>query len=331
MMMGPKINAAITGTGAALPQKRLTNLELEKMVDTNDEWIVSRTGIRERRILEEGLGNIDLTYQAAEEALREANLTPEELDLILVATITPDYITPSTSCLLQGKLGALGIPAMDIAAGCTGFIYALSVAQQFIQNGTYKNVLVVGSDILTRLTDMQDRGTCILFGDGAGAVVLQPAAGGEGIMAQKLGADGRGAELLMVPAGGSAQPASVESVQQRLHYVRMNGNEVFKFAVRAVEDTLAALLQQGEVEPGELDYLFLHQANLRIIELARKRLKMPPERVPVHIDRYGNMSSAAIPVSLHEEAAAGRLKKGDLLAMVAFGAGLTWGGILMRW
>ncbi|MEW5785392.1 MAG: beta-ketoacyl-ACP synthase III [Bacillota bacterium] len=326
-----KYNAAVTGTGAALPAQRLTNADLEKIVDTNDAWIIARTGIRERRKLEEGFSNVDLSTRAAQEALAEAGLKPEELDLILVATVTPDFQTPSTACLLQARLGALRAAALDLSAGCSGFIYALNVGQQFIQNSTYRNILVVGVEVLSRVTDWKDRGTCVLFGDGAGAVVLQPTTEKRGIVACELGADGRGAELLIIPAGGSDRPASAETVAGRLHYVKMNGNEVFKFAVRQVEETLFNLLERGGVKPEALDYLFLHQANLRIIESARKRLNLPPERVPVNIDRYGNMSSATIPVSWHEEAAAGRLKKGDLVAAVAFGAGLTWGGILMKW
>lgn len=302
------------------------------MVDTSDAWIVSRSGIRERRILEQGRSNIDLTAAAARAALENAELNPAELELIIVATITPDYITPSTSCLLQARLGASRAAAMDISAGCTGFIYALNTARQFIRTGACRNALVVGAEVLSRITDWKDRSTCVLFGDGAGAVVLQPSgAAARGIIACELGADGRGVDILMVPAGGSANPASDETVARRLHYIKMNGNEVFKFAVRVVEETLIRLLDGAGLKAEEIDFLFLHQANLRIIESARKRLKLPPERVPVNIDRYGNISSATIPVALHETVAEGRLSPGDLVAMVAFGAGLTWGGILLRW
>lgn len=329
--MKPEFNVAITGTGAALPEQKLTNFDLEKLVDTSNEWVVARTGIRERRKLDPGLSNIDLSVRASREAVQRAGLDPEQLDLILVATITPDYPTPSTACLIQRELGAHRAAAMDLSAGCTGFIYALSVAHQFIRGGVYRNVLVVGVEILTRVTNWEDRTTCVLFGDGAGAAVLQPSRDDSGIISVELGADGRGADLLIIPAGGSAHPASAETVAKKMHSIRMNGPEVFKFAVRVVEETLFTLLERGQVKPEELDYLFLHQANLRIIESARKRLKLPPERVPVNIDRYGNISSATIPVSLHEEAAAGRLKKGNLLAVIAFGAGLTWGGALLRW
>jgi len=326
-----KINVAVTGTGIALPGQRITNQDLERMVETSDDWIVSRTGIRERRKLESGLSSVDLAAAAAAMALKNADLDAGELDLILVATVTPDHMTPSTACLLQDRLGASKVAAMDLSAGCTGFIYALTTGYQFILSGACRRVLVVGVEVLSRVTDWEDRSTCVLFGDGAGAVVLQPVQEDRGLITFELGADGSGAGMLLIPAGGSKYPASAETVQKRLHYVCMNGNEVFKFAVRAVEDTLATLLQRGGVTSGQLDYLFLHQANLKIIESARKRLNLPPGRVPVHIDRYGNMSSAAIPITLHEEAEAGRLKKGDLLAAIAFGAGLTWGGVLMRW
>jgi 3-oxoacyl-[acyl-carrier-protein] synthase-3 len=326
-----KINVAVTGTGAALPEQRVTNQDLERMVETSDEWIVSRTGIRERRKLESALSSADLATAAAAMALKNAGLDAGALDLILVATVTPDHMTPSTACLLQDRLGAGRAAAMDLSAGCTGFIYALTTGYQFILSGACRCVLVVGVEVLSRVTDWEDRATCVLFGDGAGAVVLQPVQEDRGLITFELGADGSGAGMLLIPAGGSKYPASAETVQKRLHYVRMNGNEVFKFAVRAVEDTLATLLQRGGVTSGQLDYLFLHQANLRIIESARKRLNLSPDRVPVHIDRYGNMSSAAIPITMHEEAEAGRLNKGDLLAAIAFGAGLTWGGVLMRW
>ncbi len=324
-------NSIIAGTGAALPGKVLTNSDLEKMVNTSDEWIVARTGIRERRVLEEGFSNVDLSEKAAREALNRAGIKPEQVDLILVATVTPDHQTPSTACLLQSRLGVPGSGAMDISAGCTGFIYALTVAHQFILSGSCRNVLVVGVEVLTRITDWQDRGTCVLFGDAAGAVVLQATGEKRGVINFSLKADGRGARLLYVPAGGSAMPASAETVARGLHYLKMNGSEVFKFAVRVVEDLLFDLINREKMKPADLNHIFLHQANLRIIDHIRKRLKLPPEIFPVNIDRLGNTSSATIPVAIHEELVAGRLKKGDVLAMVAFGAGLTWGGVLMRW
>lgn len=329
--MNKRIKTIITGTGAALPKQIITNSDLERMVETSDEWIVSRTGIRERRKLEEGLSSIDLTERASREALERAMVDPSELDLIIVATVTPDYPTPSTSCLLQARLKAFKSAALDISAGCTGFIYALTVGHQFISSGIYNKVLVVGVEVLTRVTDWEDRSTCVLFGDGAGAVVLQATDEERGFINFSLKADGRGAELLIIPAGGSAMPASTETVQKRLHSIKMNGNEIFKFAVRVVEETLQEMMGREKLKPEHLDYLFLHQANLRIIEHIRKRLKLPQGKVPVNIDRFGNMSSATIPIAIHEEIVAGRLKEGDLVAMVAFGAGLTWGGLLMNW
>lgn len=324
-------NSVVTGTGAALPDQVITNRDLEKMVETSNEWIVSRTGIRERRKLEEGLSNVDLSERAAREALSSAGLDPSELDMIILATITPDHPTPSTACLLQSRLQAYKAGAMDVSAGCTGFIYALSTAHQFIYSGACSRILVVGVEILTRVTDWQDRSTCVLFGDGAGAVILEASAEDRGIMNFSLRSDGRGAKLLYIPAGGSAMPASHETVSKRMHNIVMNGSEVFKFAVKVVEDTLFEMMRKENKKPEDLDMIILHQANLRIIDHIRKHLKLPPEKFPINIDRLGNTSSATIPVALHEEIVAGRLKEGDLVAMVAFGAGLTWGGVLMRW
>ena len=329
--MNSKINSIISGTGAALPGTIITNPDLEKMVETSDEWIVSRTGIRERRKLEEGFSNVDLTETASRQALERAGLEPSELDMIIVATVTPDYPTPSTSCLLQARLKASRAAALDLAAGCTGFVYALTVAHQFILSGACKNILVVGSEVLSRVTDWEDRSTCVLFGDGAGAVVLSPTDEDRGILDFSLHCDGRGAELLMIPAGGSRMPSCSESLQNRMHFIKMNGNEIFKFAVKAVEENLSVMMGRQGIGSDDLDYLFLHQANLRIIEHVRKRLRLPREKVPVNIDRFGNTSSATIPIAIHEEVLSGRLRQGDLVAMVAFGAGLTWGGVLMKW
>ncbi len=329
--MKKAINTYVSGTGAAVPDTVITNSDLEKMVETNDHWIVSRTGIRERRKLEEGLSNIDLSERASREAIKRAGLDPSELDMIIVATVTPDHPTPSTSCLLQARLKAFNAAAFDLSAGCTGFIYGLTVGHQFICSGIYKNILVVGVEVLSRVTDWEDRSTCVLFGDGAGAVVLSRTEKERGIINFSLHADGRGANLLIIPAGGSAIPACEESLQNRMHFLKMNGNEIFKFAVKVVEENLSRMLRHNNLKPGDLDYLFLHQANLRIIDHIRKRLKIPQEKVPVNIDRFGNTSSATIPIAIHEEIVAGRMAEGDLVAMVAFGAGLTWGGLVMKW
>ena len=321
----------IAGIGVAVPRKIITNYDLEKIVDTSDHWIVTRTGIKQRRVLEKGRSNVDLSEQAAREALDRAGLKPEQLEMILVGTITPDYPFPATACLLQARLGASKALAFDLSAGCTGFVYALTVADQFIRSGACQNALVIGVEVLSRIVDWEDRSTCVLFGDGAGAAVVTRTNSGRGILSFDLGSDGRGAELLMIPGGGSSFPTSRETVDRKLHYVKMNGNEIFKFAVRVVEENTLNLLKKAGFTPADLDFLFLHQANLRIIESARKRLKIPPERVPVNIDRYGNTSSAAIPLLIKEEMDAGRLLPGSLVAMVAFGAGLTWGGVLATW
>ncbi|MBS4020909.1 MAG: ketoacyl-ACP synthase III [Dethiobacter sp.] len=321
----------ILGVGSALPGRIVTNTDLEKTLDTSDEWIQSRTGIRERRIAEEGIVTSDLCTEAAHKALENAGITVDEIDLIIVATVTPDSPLPATACYVQAKMGAFKAAAFDIAAGCTGFIYALAVGSQFIKSGIYKNVLVIGAEILSRILDWTDRSTCVLFGDGAGAVVLGPVPAGQGLLSFKLGADGSLADMLCVPAGGTRMPACPESVEGRQHYVRMSGNETFKFAVRVMGDVTSQALDELGLTKDDLDFLIPHQANLRIIEAARKRFELPEERVMVNIDRYGNMSSASIPVALEDAVSTGRLKRGDLVSLVGFGAGLTWGAVIMRY
>jgi len=325
-------NTYIAGTGASLPEHVITNKYLESLVDTSDEWIITRTGIRERRKLEDGSTGVDLSENASREALKNAGISAEEIDLIIVATVTPDHPTPSSACILQSRLGALKAAAFDISAGCTGFIYATAVAHQFMSTGLYQNVLVVGVEILTRYTNWEDRSTCVLFGDGAGAVVLRQTDDAErGIIDFQLKSDGRGADLLIIPAGGNAMPASEESLKNNLHTIKMNGNEIFKFVVKAIEEVIVCMLESNNYKPEDVDFLFLHQANLRIVEHVRKRMKLPQEKVPANIDRFGNTSSATIPIMLHEEVTAGRLTRGNLIGMGAFGAGITWGGIIMKW
>ena len=321
----------VVSTASALPEKVLTNHQLERMVDTDNHWIVSRTGIQERRIAQEGLGASHYSMQASRKALEKAALSPQELDLIIIATVTPDQPLPATANVIQDRLGAHKAAAFDLSAGCSGFVYGLSVGQQFIETGMYRNVLVVGVDLLSRIVDWQDRSTCVLFGDGAGAVVLQPVEDNRGILSTSLGSVGSGADMLQVPAGGALMPPSEETVKNRLHYVKMNGNEVFKFAVRVVGEVTEELLAGADKKVNDLDMLLLHQANLRIMEAARKRLGITPARTPTNIESYGNMSAASIPVILDEVNQEGRLHKGDLVAMVAFGAGLSWGGALLRW
>jgi 3-oxoacyl-[acyl-carrier-protein] synthase-3 len=324
-------SAVVAGTGSHLPERVLTNADLEKMVDTSDQWITERTGMKERRIAAPGEAASDIAVVACEKALAEAKVKPEDLDLIIVGTVTGDMLFPSTSCILQQKLGAPRAAAFDVSAGCTGFIYSLSIARQFITTGAYRTVLVVGVEMLSKITDWTDRSTCVLFGDGAGAAVLK--AGTEpdkGIIATYLAADGGGGKHLYMPAGGSRLPASVETVQQRLHTCKMNGNAIFKVAVRSMADAVGHLLRQADLKLEDIKLLIPHQANLRIIEATTRLLKFPSERVFVNIQKYGNTSSATTIVALDEARRAGRVHPGDVVMMVAFGAGLTWGGVVIR-
>lgn len=323
--------AGIVSTGRALPVARLTNFDLEQIVDTSDEWIRTRSGIEERRIITGDETNSDLSARASRIALERAGLSAAELDMVIVATVTPDLILPSTACLVQNKIGAVNAAAFDLVAGCTGFLYGLDVATRYINSGAARHILLVGVDILSPIVDWQDRNTCVLFGDGAGAVVISTVKDGQGVLASKMFSDGSKAKLLYVPAGGSTQPAKRHSVDERGHYIKMNGQEVFKFAVTVMVDSILEVLALAGKIPEDLDILAPHQANLRIINFACKRLKLDPEQVLVNIHRYGNMSSAAIPVALDEAVEAGKLKEGHLVGLVSFGAGLTWGAAITRW
>lgn len=327
-----KQGVGILGIGSALPPRIVTNFDLEMMVDTTDEWIRTRTGISERRVADEGVTTSDLAAQAALAALHDAGTGVEEIDLIVVATVSPDAPFPATACYTQAKLGAKQAAAFDINAGCTGFVYALAVGSQFVSSGIYKKVLVIGVEILSRFLDWNDRSTCVLFGDGAGAVVLGPVPDGQGLLNFRLGADGTLGDLLAIPAGGAKMPATVETVQNRQHYIKMlSGNETFKFAVRVMGEVTIQALDDIGLTKNDLDFLIPHQANWRIIEAARKRLDLPEDRVVVNIDRYGNMSAASVPVAMEEAVRSGRLKRGDLTALVAFGAGLTYGAAILRY
>ncbi|NPV28631.1 MAG: ketoacyl-ACP synthase III [Firmicutes bacterium] len=317
-------SVTITGTGAAVPERVLTNRELEKMLDTTDQWIVQRTGIQERRIAGDGTATYHLASTAARRALQDAQVTPEEVDLILVATSTPDQFTVPTAGLVQQALGMSRAAAFDLSAACAGFTYGLAVGAQFIRTGVYRTVLVVGAEILSRIVNWRDRQTAILFGDGAGAVVLRPAGSGA-LWYSHLGADGRGADILKVPAGGSRFPASEETVRQGLQYIHMNGREVFKFGVRVMEEELRLAMKQCGLDPEQIDLFVPHQANLRMIETVVERLGLPRDRVYVNVQRYGNTSAASIPIALDEAASSGCLAPGSVVAMVGFGAGLAWG------
>lgn len=321
----------ILGMGHALPDKIISNKDLEMLVDTSDEWIRERTGIIERRIGEKGETTSDLCAKAAEKALLKAGIKAEEIDLIVVATVTPDMLFPSTSCIVQDKLGAYNAAAFDLGAGCTGFVYALSVAEKFLLASPHKYALVIGADMLSRITDYTDRATCILFGDGAGAAVLGKDEGECGIIATYLGADGKGTDLLYMPAGGAKLPASKKTVRDRLHYIKMNGNEVFRFATRIMGLVSDKLIETAGITYDDIDYFVPHQANIRIIQTAMKRMDIGEEKTIINLDRFGNMSAASVPAAMSEAFDEGRFKEGDIILVVAFGAGLTFGGALIKW
>ncbi|MBN1595223.1 ketoacyl-ACP synthase III [candidate division FCPU426 bacterium] len=324
------MNAGIAGTGMYIPEKLLTNADLEKMVDTSDEWITTRVGIRERHLAAPEETSSSMGSKAARMALAQACVSPAEVDLIIMATITPDVPWPASACFIQRELGASQAACFDIAAACTGFIYGLSLAQGFISTGMYKTVLVVAAETLSRITDWEDRNTAVLFGDAAGAAVLRPVAAPKGILATYLGADGSKGDLLELPAGGSRLPASHETVSARQHYIRMKGNEVFKFAARAMANSNKEALQRAGHKVEELDLLIPHQANMRIIEAAARLSNLPMEKVFLNIDRYGNTSAATTAVALCEALQQQRLKPDSLCLLVAFGGGFTWGSCLIR-
>ncbi|HEY8418424.1 MAG TPA: beta-ketoacyl-ACP synthase III [Limnochordales bacterium] len=324
-------SAGILGVGYAVPERRLTNFDLEKMVDTSDEWITTRTGIKERRIASDDTAASDLAVLAAQRALAQAQVEPKDIDLVIVATVTGDYVFPSTACLVQDRLGIPAAAAYDLAAGCSGFVYALDQAWHAVRTGAYRYALVIGSEILSRITDWQDRSTCVLFGDGAGAVVMGPTQAGYGLLATYLGSDGSGAEKLYVPAGGSRRPLTAEALARREQYVRMCGNDVFKFAVRVIEDATLEVLRRAGLSPDEISLFIPHQANIRIIDAAARRLGIAWDRIVVNVDRYGNTSAASIPIAMGEALEAGRIRPGDHIVCVGFGAGLTWGAAAMRW
>ncbi|MBQ6534146.1 MAG: ketoacyl-ACP synthase III [Opitutales bacterium] len=323
----------IKGTGRYLPEKILTNDDLSKMVDTSDEWIFERSGIRERRIAADGETTSDMALKASRAALEAAGLEASDMDLVVLTTVNPDMLFPSTACLLQAKLGIRNnIPCFDLEAACSGFIYGLEVATRMMQSGAYKNALVVSSEKMSSITNWKDRSTCVLFGDGAGAVVLSASdEEGVGIVDSVLGADGSDTAMLRMPAGGSYMPASFDTVARGLHSVQMDGGAVFKHAVKIMREKALELLELCGVSADEISLFIPHQANARIIESVAKRLKIPSEKVYLNVEKYANTSSASIPIALDEAVRSGRIKSGDYVLFVAFGAGLTWGATLVKW
>ena len=323
--------AHITGWGMAVPERILSNQELEQMIETNDEWIQSHTGIRERHIASKEQTTASLGMEAAVKALEVARLDPSKLDLIIVATSSPEHIFPATACLIQDRLGASRAGAFDLLAACSGFIFAMNMATQAIRSGSAKNALVIGSETLSRFIDWKDRNTCILFGDGAGAFVLQASQEPGGLLSAVMGSDGSGGDLLIIPAGGSHAPASAETVKDGLHYIQMNGREVFRFATRVMGQATREALEKAQVPLEDIHLIIPHQANKRIIEAAVRYLNVPMERVYINLDRYGNTSTASIPIATCEALQEGRLKPGDKVVFVGFGAGLTWGAAVAQW
>ena len=321
----------ITGLGTCLPDRIVTNDELSLTLDTSDEWIVKRTGIRTRRVAAEGVAASDLAVPAARQALERAEVAPGDVGLVIMATISPDNSMPATAARVAHGVGAVNAGACDLSAGCSGFVYALAMAAGLVASGLQRHVLVVGAEVISRILDWEDRGTAILFGDAGGAVLVSTASGGNRILGFDLGTDGSGADLLSIPAGGSRLPASHETVDARQHFIHMKGNEVYRFATRVIPDTVERLLAATGRSIGEIDLLVPHQANLRIIEAATRKLGIPADKVCTNLQRYGNTSCASIPLCLDEAHESGRLHPGDLLLLMGFGAGLTWGACLMKW
>jgi 3-oxoacyl-[acyl-carrier-protein] synthase-3 len=322
---------SITGIGSYVPAKVLTNHDLEKMVDTSDEWITTRTGVKERRIAAKDEFTSDLGAKAAQRAMKSAGITADEIELIVVATSTPDMPFPSTGCLIQQKIGARRAAAFDLEAACAGFIYGLEIGQQFIMSRTYDTVLVIGAEKISTITNWKDRNTCVLFGDGAGAVILQNRPQSHGLLTAVMGADGTKSDLLMLPAGGSRCPASAESVSAGKHYLQMDGRETFKHAVHAMQTAAEEALRRCEIDISQIKCVIPHQANRRIIDAVGERLGAQPEQMFVNVDKYGNTSAASVVIALDEAVSSGRIQRGDLILIVVFGAGLTWGAAVIEW
>ncbi len=327
----PKRTVSIIGTGSYVPERVLSNADLEKLVETSDEWITTRTGIKERRIAGDAEFTSDLATNAAKAALENSGISPTEIDLIIVATITPDKFMPSTACMVQTKIGATNAACFDISAACSGFLYAIEIAQQFITSHTYNTILVIGADKLSSIIDWKDRNTCVLFGDGAGAAILRHRAHGHGVIATRMGSNGALADLLQVPGGGSACPITSENADQRLNTIRMEGRETFKHAVTNMVESARQVLDDAGLDATDLACVIPHQANLRIISAVAERLDVPLDRIMVNLDRFGNTSAAAVAIALDEANRTGRMKVGDYVLLVVFGGGMTWASSVIQW
>lgn len=327
----PSRTAVMSGTGRGIPDRVITNADLEKMVDTSDEWIRTRTGIRERRIAERGEPLSKYAIEAARGAMESSGVEPETIDLIVLATVTPDMPIPATACTIQHELGCKNATAFDLAAGCSGFIYAQSVAKQFVVSGRCRNALVIGAELLSNYIDWTDRATCVIFADGAGAVMMTAGEEPRGVLASAMHSDGSMADFISRPGGGTVHPPDQEMIDRRLHYIRMRGNETFKMAVRSMDEVCREVLDAAELTPADVDLFVPHQANLRIISAVGNRLGVAEDRCVINIDRYGNTSAASIPIALDEAVRGGRIKEGDIVLMAAFGAGLTWAASVVRW
>jgi 3-oxoacyl-[acyl-carrier-protein] synthase III len=327
----PKRTVSIIGTGSYVPERVLSNAELEKLVDTTDEWITTRTGIKERRIAAEGESTSDLAANAARAAMENAGITADEVDLIIVATVTPDMFFPSTACFVQQKIGAKNAACFDVSAACAGFLYALEIAQQFITSHTYDTILVIGAEKLSSIVDWTDRNTCVLFGDGAGAAVLRHRGGGHGVVSTYMASDGGLADILYIPGGGSRTPIDGQNADQRLNCIKMNGKETYKHAVTSMLDAAQRALAEANLDAKDLACIIPHQANLRIIEAIADRMEIPMERFMVNLDRFGNTSAAAVAIALDEANRTGRMKEGDYILLVVFGGGLTWASSVIQW
>ncbi|HUL14662.1 MAG TPA: beta-ketoacyl-ACP synthase III [Terriglobales bacterium] len=329
--MPHRIAAKITGVAGFVPPKVLTNADLEKMVETTDEWIRTRTGIRERHVVQNGMASSHMATEAAKTLLSQTKTDPSEIELIVLASVTPDMMFPATACLVQDRIRAKNAWGFDLSAACSGFAYALTVGAQFVSSGAHKKVLVIGSDTMSSILNYEDRATCVLFGDGAGAVLLEPAAGNEGILDFVHDVDGSGGQYLYMPGGGSLHPPTHDTVDKKMHYVHQEGSQVFKYAVRRMAELAAHLLERNGYTSDDIALVVPHQANLRIIQAMQERLGIPDEKLVVNIDKYGNTTAGTIPLGLRDAVEQGRLKKGDLVLLVAVGAGYTTGGVLLRW